>query len=162
MKTLLILFFNLAVFTAAPKLSELRADYPKANSDELITNKLFKELASVNNSGNKTLVAYKGAILTLKAKYAKGFKSKKTFFKEGALLIEYAVESEPKNIEIRCLRLGVQENSPKIVGYKENIIEDKQYILDHYKEVSNKEIKKFIKGYVELSHAFSESEKQLF
>ena len=162
MKTFLVLFLSVTLFNAAPKLSELRVAYPKANADVLVMNKLFEELATVSKEDNKILVAYKGAVSTLKAKHSKAVKNKKTYFKEGAKLIEYAVQSEPKNIEIRCLRLSVQENSPKVVGYKKNIAEDKQYILDHYKQISNTEIKKFIKGYVLLSNAFSESEKQLF
>ncbi|TMM58533.1 hypothetical protein FEE95_03625 [Maribacter algarum] len=137
-------------------------DYPKANLDEAVTNTLHEELLGVTKEDNKTIVAYKGAVSTLKAKFAKGFKNKKTFFKEGAELLEFAISSEPKNIEIRCLRLGVQENSPRIVGYKNNIEADKQFLLDHYKSDANKEIRNFVKGYVLLSNVFTEAEKQLF
>ena len=108
------------------------------------------------------LIAYKGAIATLKAKYAKGVKHKKEYFKAGKELLESAVAGDPGNIEIRCLRLSVQENAPKIVGYKEHIEEDKKFILDHYQHTTSKEAKAFVKNYVRQSALFEDSEKQLF
>lgn len=162
MRLLLVLFLCISSFCVSQELKELRVNYPKANLQEDITNSLYQQLSTVSKQDNKTLVAYKGAVATLKAKYAKGFGSKKKFFKEGAELLESAINSEPKNLEIRCLRLGVQENSPKIVGYKSNIEEDKQFLIDHYSTVTNADIRKFVKGYVLLSKAFSETEKQLF
>ncbi len=162
MRLLTVIFLFFSTLCISQDLKELRMDYPKANLDEAVTNTLHEELLGVTKEDNKTIVAYKGAVSTLKAKFAKGFKNKKTFFKEGAELLEFAISSEPKNIEIRCLRLGVQENSPRIVGYKNNIEADKQFLLDHYKSDANKEIRNFVKGYVLLSNVFTEAEKQLF
>lgn len=154
-----VLFLN---FLALPELSRLREEYPKANSNEEVTDRLYDELASVSDSDPMVLLAYKGAISTLKAKYAKGVKHKKEYFKTGKSLLESAVEGDPHNIEIRCLRLSVQENAPNIVGYKEHIEEDKKFILDHYQNTASKEAKAFIKNYVLQSALFSDSEKQLF
>jgi len=162
MRLLTILFLLVSTFCISQELKELRVDYPKANLDEAITNTLHEKLSSVSKEENKTIVAYRGAIATLKSKFAKGFKNKKMFFKEGAELLEFAVTSEPKNIEIRCLRLGVQENSPRFVGYKDNIDEDKQFLIDQYRSNTDKAIRKFVKGYVLLSEAFTDAEKQLF
>jgi len=162
MRLLVALFLFVSTFCFSQELKELRADYPKANLDETVTDALHKKLLAVSKTDDKTLVAFRGAVTTLKAKFATGFKDKKNFFKEGAELLEFAVASEPKNIEIRCLRLGVQENAPRIVGYKKNIDEDKQFIVDHYKANTDKDVRKFIKGYVLLSEAFTDAEKQLF
>lgn len=162
MKTLLFTLLFVTVYTATPTLSELRKQYPKANKNEATTDKLEKELASVTKENNTVLVAYKGAVLTLKAKFASGIGNKKSFFRKGAELLEYAVEKKPSNIEIRCIRLGVQENSPRITGYRKNIKEDKNFILKNYKSITDSEVKKFVKGYVIISDAFSDSEKQLF
>ena len=157
--SLLILFVS---FLYPPNLSHLREEYPKANSSEAITDQLYEKLSSVNDSDPMVLVAYKGAVSTLKAKYAKGIKNKKEFFKAGKSLLESAVQADPKNIEIRCLRLSVQENSPKIVGYKNDMDEDKKFILDHYKHTDSKEVKEFVKNYVHQSPMFEDFEKQLF
>ena len=162
MRSLTILFLFISTFCISQDLKELRMDYPKASLDEEITNTLHKKLSSISTEASKTIVAYKGAATTLKAKFANRIKQKKQFFKEGSELLEFAVASEPDNIEIRCLRLGVQENSPRIVGYKKNIEEDKQFILDHYKSNTNIEVKNFVKGYILLSDLFTDAEKQLF
>ena len=137
MRLLTIFFLFVSTLGISQELKKLRVDYPKANLDKEITNTLYETLSSITKEDNKTIVAYKGAIATLKAKFAKGIRDKKRFFKEGAELLDFAITSEPKNIEIRCLRLGVQENSPKIVGYKKNIEEDKQYLLDHFASVTD-------------------------
>ena len=117
-------------------------------------------MAEVAKSDAKILVAYKGAVTTLKAKFAKSTKDKKTLFKEGATLIEYAIAEDPNNIEIRCIRLGVQENTPKVVKYYKNIPEDKQFVLEHYKEITTSKLKDYIKGFVMHSKSFTDSEKE--
>lgn len=162
MKVLFFMICTLVLATPVADISEIRQQYTQAVDDEEITKELYDELTTVGHKDNKTLVAYKGAVSTLMAKYAQGVKDKKEFFKKGAKLIEHAVKTEPDNIEIRCIRLGVQENSPKIVGYKDDIPEDKQFILENYQSTSSEAIKTFIKSYVIESSLFDESEKQLF
>jgi len=162
MRLLILFFLLISTCSFSQELEELRTDYPKANLDESVTNTLYEKLSSISKEDHKTRVAYRGAVATLKAKFASGFIKKKNFFKEGAGLLDYAIKSEPEDIEIRCLRLGVQENAPRIVGYNKNIDEDKQFILDNYKLSTDSEVRKFVKGYVLLSNLFSEAEKQLF
>jgi len=151
-----------SLFLFIPNLKEVRLDYIKAVKSKEITLQLNKKLSSIDKNNDKVLVAYKGAVLTLMAKYSKSTKDKKYFFKEGATLIEYAVSAQPTNIEIRVIRLGVQENIPKVVGYRKNKKEDKQFILDHFKMTSSTELSEFIKGFVSQSKSFSEEEKLLF
>ncbi len=145
-----------------PDISQVRQNYREASRSGDRAKQLYDHLASVTKDDDRILVAYKGAVTTLMAKYTRGIKQKKTYFKEGMQLLELAVAADPKNTEIRYIRLSVQENSPKIVGYKQNIEEDKQFILDHYQSMTDNGAKKFIKGYVSQSEVFNEAEKQLF
>jgi len=158
----LIFILLVSTFLVNPSLKKVRVAYVKAVNSKEITIQLNNELSSVSKSSTKTLVAYKGAVLTLMARYAKGTKDKKKFFKEGASLIEHAISKEPKNIEIRTIRLGVQENTPKIMGYRKNKEEDKTFILDNYKSTSSKEEKAFVRGFVLQSKSFSREEKLVF
>ena len=87
---------------------------------------------------------------------------KKRFFKQGVALIESAVKAESSNIEIRYIRLGVQENSPKFLGYHKNIEEDKDFILKNFATVSSKELREVIRDFVMKSNFFSEKEKLTF
>lgn len=160
----MLLFFVgwMTVGQISPDLDSVRQDYRSASESEDAVKKLFTELTAVGKNDNAALIAYKGAVTTMMAKYAEGIKDKKTFFKEGRELLEYAIETEPTNVEIRCVRLSVQENIPKITGYHKNKEEDKQFILDNYTAMPNGGAKAFVKGYALASNSFTDAEKQLF
>lgn len=162
MKLLFLMLFFISTIAAQPSLAELRAEYPKAVNSKEITLKLHENLSPVTKNDDKVLVAYKGAVLTLMAKFTKSKQEKKDFFKEGVGLIELAVKSDPENIEIRCIRLGVQENSPKFLGYHKNIEEDKQFILKNFSDITSKELKGFIKDFIIKSENFESAEKRSF
>lgn len=159
----IFLFIGLMVAPAiSPDLDTIREKYREASGSEDTTKKLFDGLSVVGKNDNMTMVAYKGAVTTLMSKYTEGIKDKKTFFKDGRELLEFALETEPENVEIRCIRLSVQENAPKITGYKKNIDQDKLFILDNYASMTDKGAKDFVKGYTSQSDAFTDAEKQLF
>ncbi|MBK5212149.1 MAG: hypothetical protein JJE55_00630 [Flavobacteriaceae bacterium] len=164
MKKKLSIFIALlvSVLASSQDLKDIREQYPKAVENAEITTKLDGELARIDSSSKPVLLVYKGAVSTLKAKFAKARSDKKEFFKEGVFLIESAVKDEPSNIEIRYIRMSVQENSPRFLGYHNNIEEDKEFILKNYANVSSKELKDTIKDFVLKSENFDESEKKLF
>ncbi|NHF60556.1 hypothetical protein FK220_014470 [Flavobacteriaceae bacterium TP-CH-4] len=143
-----------------PDISEVRQSYREASTDGEAATRLYQDLSTISKGEDDVLIAYKGGVTTMLAKYAKTVKEKKMFFKEGITFLEYAVEKAPNNIEIRYVRLSVKENAPKITGYKKNLDEDKDFILNHLSSVENPEIKKYIKGYISQSKIFNESEKQ--
>jgi len=158
----LVLGFFLSISILGINLSQVREKYPKAWNSPEITEALFTSLSALKNTDNKVLFVYKGAVLTLKAKHAKGVKDKKAFFKEGATLIESAINTSPDNLEMRFIRMTVQENAPKIVRYNKEIEKDKRFVLDNYTLSDDKVLKKIIKQYINTSTLFTEEEKQLF
>lgn len=164
MKLKLLVFFIgwMTTVYVAPDLETVRQEYRKASGSEEATKTLFNDLTAIGKNDNPILVAYKGAVTTMMADYAQGIKNKKSFFKEGKELLEYAIETEHENVEIRCIRLSVQENVPKITGYFKNKDEDKQFILDNYDSMKNKGAKEFVKGYVGQSDSFTDAERQTF
>lgn len=162
MKYLFFILFFVSFISNAQDLKEIRVQYPKAVENADAATKLDGALVKLNSSSKPILFAYKGAVSTLKAKFAKRKNEKKEFFKAGVSLIESAVKAEPSNIEIRYIRMSVQENSPKFLGYHKNIEEDKQFILKNYTNVSSKELKDVIKDFVLKSENFDDTEKNLF
>ena len=81
MKLILLLFFGwMGVLSTAPDLNTVRQDYRSAFESEEATKKLYDELTSVGKNDEAVLVAYKGAVITMMAGYAEGFKDKKSFF----------------------------------------------------------------------------------
>lgn len=154
----IIFFLFLSIFSFGQNLEEIREKYPLCKDSKEAILDLESLLTSVSkNSKNKTLVAYKGASITLNAKIAKTIKEKKQLFIEGANLLEYALKQEPNNVEIRLIRLSIQENSPKILKYKSEITNDKNSILKNYSNQS-KDLKEYIKKYAKSSKVFSKEE----
>ncbi|HDZ13979.1 hypothetical protein LCGC14_0966600 [marine sediment metagenome] len=160
----LLLFFVgcMTLTSISPDLDKVRQDYRNASKDEEAVKLLFDTLTAVGKNDETTLVAYKGAVTTMMAQYAQGIPEKKSFFKEGRELVEYAIALEPTNVEIRCIRLSVQESVPKITGYHKNKEEDKQFIMVNYTSMHDMGAKAFVKGFVLLSESFTQTEKQLF
>ncbi|WP_139855590.1 hypothetical protein [Aequorivita sinensis] len=159
MKNIFILFFFISFIGNAQDLGEIRTQYPKAVESTEVTEKLYGELLKINTSTKPVLHAYKGAILTLKAKFSKNKRDKKDFFKEGVSLLESAIELDSQNTEIRYIRLSVQENSPKFLGYHKNIEDDKNFILKNFGTIPSKTLKTIVKDFVLNSNSFNETEK---
>ena len=162
MKLIVYITLFLSFSGSLPKLSEVREDYMKASGNKEITIKLVDLLSEVTKDDEKVYVAYKGASLTIMAKYTKAKKEKKAFFKEGAGLIEFAVLAAPKDVEIRVIRLSIQENAPKFLKYRSKLQEDKQFVLDNYNKIKLKSVQSFVRSYVLQSDSFTTSEKELF
>ncbi len=162
MKLIVYITLFLSFFSSLPKLSEVREEYIKAPGNKEITTKLYDLLSDVSKNDKKVYVAYKGASWTMMAKYTKAKKEKKSLFKEGAGLIEFAVSAAPKDVEIRIIRLSIQENAPKFLKYGSSIHEDKQFVLENYSKIKSKSVQSYVRSYVLQSDTFSESEKELF
>ncbi len=158
MKGLLFLYLLLLPLLN-PELTEIRKIYPNAANSETATKELAAKLSNITLESDKTLIAYKGASITMVSKFSKNLSEKITKFKEGVKWIEFAVANDPKNIEIRFIRLSIQENVPGITKYKKNINEDAAFIATHYKE-QTATIKEYFKNFILQSKSFSISEKQ--
>jgi hypothetical protein len=152
----LLLWIN---FVGAQDLAAIRKLYPTVTKSEANAKDFTVKLANVSNNDDKILVAYKAASILLDSKFEKKLQAKIDRFKEGAKLLESTIKSEPNNIEIRLIRLSIQENVPGITGYKKNIKEDKKYITEHYAE-QNAVLKEYLKSFILQSKSFSDKEKQ--
>lgn len=158
MKLLLTLLLWVS-FVGNPVLTSIRKMYPNVTKSESNAKEFSEKLAIISDDADKTLVAYKAASILLDANFKKKLKDKIDRFKEGAKLLESTIKSEPNNIEIRMIRLSIQENVPGITGYKKNIKEDKKYLTEHYADQSGV-LKEYIKDFILQSKSFSDKEKQ--
>ena len=150
------------LFFGNPDLAEIRQDYTTASTSETGTKVLYDKLENFANSKDNILVAYKGAVMTLMAKHTKDRQQKKDFFKNGVALIEAFIQQNPNNIEAHYLRLSVQENAPKFLGYHKDIDLDKQFILTNWRSLKDQSLKGIVKEYVAASKSFTDVEKLTF
>ena len=155
-------FFLSVFFLAAPDLATVRQKYISASTSAQEAEELYKSLEGVSDaSTDHTMVGYKAAALTLKAKYEKGLLNKKNLFTQGAKLLEAVIKKDPANYEVRVLRMSIQENAPKITGYNKQIEEDKKFILKNYNS-QKPDLKEFAKAYIIKSTLFTQEEKAAF
>jgi hypothetical protein len=159
MKLFLSIFLFLS-FSNIPEITEIRKLYSSMANTESYAKEFASKLADVTKEDNKTLVAYKGASIAVLSKYKKEVSDRSKNFKEGAKMVEFAVASEPNNAEIRLIRLSIQEKAPKFLKYNANNMEDKNFLLDHYKEQSGN-LKAYIKNFILHSKSFTTAEKQM-
>ncbi|KAA1244650.1 hypothetical protein [Aquimarina sp. RZ0] len=135
---------------------EVRDAYRYANSSKEKTEQFYQLTQKTNHTKDNVMAAYYGCALTLKASISSKMGDKISYFKKGKKIIETAVQADPDNIEIRMIRLSVQMNAPRITGYRDDIEEDKNFMLKNINEVSSSKLKEFIKGFMSHSKIFSE------
>lgn len=152
----LLLWIN---FANTPDLASIRKIYPDVAKSEANAKEFTEKLSGISNNDEKILVAYKAASILVDSKFGSLIGSKISRFKEGAKLLEATLKSDPNNIEIRMIRLSIQEDVPGITGYKKNIKEDKKFITTHYAE-QTAPLKEYLKDFVLQSKSFSEKERQ--
>jgi len=87
--------------------------------------------------------AYRGALLMKKSGLEKLPKEKLATFKLGHKLLEAEILKSPNDAEFRFLRLAIQENAPEFLKYKSNLNEDKELVINGYKNLDS-----FIKDYI--------------
>lgn len=159
MKLISSIVFVLTFFTyQSYNLQDIRKMYVASSVSK--TNALkFYDFMNNYSKNDETLLAYKGASIAIKAKHTLGIKQKKEEFIKGITIVEAVIKSNPNNLEARLIRLSIQENTPKILKYKENIESDKNQIVLLFNKQSG-DLKVFIKEYVNQSKIFTEAEKQ--
>jgi hypothetical protein len=158
---LFVLLISFFITVVSFDIDEIRILYKQANSSKENTLLLYDTLNSVSEKDGNVLMAYKGASIAMKGRFEKGVRQKSIIFKEGVSLVEAAIDKDPKNIEIRFVRLTIQQNSPKILKYKKNIDEDTGFILTNYNKIKSNKLKKHLKGYILNSNHFTEEEKNV-
>ncbi len=140
-------------------IAEVRKLYPAASANEKNAHE-FHEIVNRVGSDDAVIQAYRGAAETLLSKFSGKVGEKISHMKAGADLIDGAVSKDPDNIEIRMVRLSVQENVPRIVNYRKNKDEDKAAILAGYEKSGP--IKEYIRQFILRSDSFSKEEKNAF
>lgn len=119
------LLLIISYFLTSVGLNDVRETYFLAVNSEEKTDLLI-ELTKENKSTLYT--AYLGVGYTLKASFGYNPIKKLDNFEKGKKLIDSSVKNSPENVEIRFLRLTVQEGSPALLNYKDNIKKDREFI----------------------------------
>ena len=143
----LIILFSVINPFAEVELIKIRDLYQRAALNEAAHIKLNKLIETTEVNG-ALLVGYKGAGIMIGANYVFNPISKLSRFNKGKKLIEQAIEKEPKNLELRYLRLTLQTNLPKFLGYSNSINKDKGYIISQLEVTKDLDLRNRILAYL--------------
>ncbi|MBK6610094.1 MAG: hypothetical protein IPI59_03665 [Sphingobacteriales bacterium] len=138
---LTVLFMNYSF--ASSVIDEARMNYNKAVQDKDLCRKMIDELEK-SKEKSPVYLAYLGGFQTIWANHVFNPISKLQSFKEGKNKIEQAISKEPDNVEIRFIRFSVQKNAPSFLGYSNNIIDDRNFIIKNRDDVSSEVVQKNI------------------
>ena len=127
--------FFFGSFNGTP-LNEVRATYTKVVSDKDLCHNMISDLQNIRPKSSIHR-AYLGGLQTIWANHVFSPISKLNTFKKGKKNIEQAIENDPKNVEIRFIRLSVQKNTPSFLGYKSNIKEDTAFIKENGDQIES-------------------------
>jgi hypothetical protein len=152
---LILSFLTVLFFFFQTGLDSLRDSYAKANSSNANT-EAFINIAEKQTGSDVVTNGYKAAAKIMEAKIAK--KNRKSLVKAGAVNLESIIKNNPNNIELRLIRLSIQENIPKIVGYRGSLKEDKAFILNNYNK-QNATLKNYIKRFAAQSKTITDTER---
>lgn len=112
-----------------------------------------KEFASylAINENKKDIITegYRSVIWFLWADYYFNPFKKWNCFLNGKQALEMLIKENNSNVELRFLRLTIQENLPKLLGYNNKIEEDKTFINKHLHLVPDHDLLNRITNYLD-------------
>lgn len=143
--TLLVVSFSIAL---AQNTAAIKRLYYNAIENEDSTELLVEITEQVNNNSSAILMGYKGMGLMLSAKYAWLPTSKLSYFSDGKKWLENAIKKSPNNIELLFFRFTTQMETPEILGYKDNLAQDRVDIIALYPKLQDPFLRKIIRQYM--------------
>lgn len=142
MKGFWIIFFWFGITCLSQDLNFYRENYAKASSDKSLCSRVISSLEKSNKSNLEW--GYYGAYQTIWANHAVNPLSKLSSFQKGKKNLEHAIAKDPTNMELRALRLSIQINAPKFLGYHNAIENDKSFLKKHKNSVQDPFLKNLI------------------
>jgi hypothetical protein len=159
-KLLFFLFISISsVVCSQPNIEVLRKDYHKLNTDSAACATLYKKV-NTSVSDDFLFNGYKGAITASMANHATSKAEKIKLFNNGKKLLEQSINADSSNIELRFLRLTIQANCPKALGYNKQITSDKKYIVTNFESIKPGSLKPKMAEYLLNSKLLTEEEKR--
>jgi hypothetical protein len=99
------------------------------NNKDLVNDQLIELKTAPANVRD----AFMGAMIMKKSSFRYPPALKLHLFKQGNKMLEAAIKQDTTNTEFRFLRLMIQEHAPKVLGYKDDVGRDSEYIRKTYK-----------------------------
>ena len=138
-KLKILLLFTLLIHFgfSSNNLKEIRELYFKVGLEKVELEDFEHLLNKNKNISYPELDGYRAVLWFLKAKDFFNPFRKYDAFVEGKKQLESLIKKYTNNLELRFLRLTIQENLPDFLGYNEQIDIDKVFIKKNLKDIQN-------------------------
>ena len=143
---IIISFFFIIICNAQTNnLNQVRESYIESAQSEENINKLISTCEEYKSKNDSIIYAYRTVadLMLIKYKYNPLYKLK--LFTEYSRKLDLIVTNNFKNIEIRFLRYCVQKQTPRLLGYNDNLELDYQFIIQNI-DFQSKDLKEYIES----------------
>lgn len=155
MKFIFAFITTFLISFSTANLDKIRSTYSTAHQSKASA-EAFAKL--VNNAGSgTTMKGYQAAAKIVQAKFAVG-EGRKKMIVAGANSLESAIKAAPQNVELRLIRMSVQESLPKFIKYDKNLASDKKFIISNFSE-QDSSLKAYIKKFASQSKSFTAADR---
>jgi len=150
MRALLIIFILWSTTAVAQEelLANVRQNIGEVFKTDTVCMKMHETFEKTDISGSNLLLGYKGAVEMGVGRHHPNVFKKMGYFSDGKENLEKAIEKDPKNIELRFLRLTIQTNLPGFLGYGESKEIDKLFVLENLESAPSKDFRKRVRGFI--------------
>ncbi len=138
---------------ASNDIESVREMYYHSIEDDKVANKFLNYFDTVDVKNNATLMGYNAVANFVQSKHSWNPYTKLEHFNAGKVQLEYAIIQEDENIELRFLRLSIQENLPSFLGYNSQIKADRSFLVDHLDQILDEDLKSKISTYLKTLKA---------
>ena len=143
---IIISFFFIIICNAQTNnLDQIRKSYLESAQSEENIKKLISKCEEYKSKNDSIVYAYRTVadLMLIKYKYNPLYKLK--LFTEYSRKLDLIVTNNFKNIEIRFLRYCVQKQTPRFLGYYDNLELDYQFIIQNI-DIQSKQLQKYIRS----------------
>tara|TARA_B100000795_G_C22677012_1_gene390205 strand:- start:200 stop:661 length:462 start_codon:yes stop_codon:yes gene_type:complete len=141
-------FFVIICNAQTNNLNQIRESYLKSAKSVENIDKLIITCEKYKSKNNAIIYAYRTVADLMLLKYEYNPLYKLTLFTDYSVRLDSIVINNFNNIEIRFLRYCVQKQTPRILGYNDNLELDYQFILQNI-GTQSKELREYIRSTLE-------------
>ena len=137
----------------------------ESTKSEKAATQLFEQTKNFDTENRPLLIGFKAMSEFMLCNHVSNVFSKLNHFNTGKKLLEDAIKKEQKNPELIYFRFITQTNVPSLLGYSNNIKDDKEFLIKYVKDNfsnANKDVDLYnrIKKYLLQCKVCGEMEKE--
>ena len=128
----------------------MRNLYEKLDKNEKVTREL-DQFAKTNTTVPSSIRnAYLAVTYMALSQYQNNPVSKLKGFNEGKNRLEKAIQTDTSSLEMRYMRLSIQQHAPGILGYTSHISKDTRFLITHLNSLKKSDPDLFVRIYTYL------------